>query len=490
VASATMAHDVDEWIIYARISDDREGAGLGVERQVKEAHAHHERIRLAGHVLAVLVDNDLTANDRSKRYKPRPQYTRLCELLAERPGRRGVIAWHTDRLHRTPRELEDFIDVVETSGAAVQTVRSGPVDLTTPAGRMFARQMCAVARYESEHKSERIRLKMAELASSGGIISGGKRPFGYTRVYEGVGNRRRIVRDEINPEEAAVICECVRRVLAGDSLSSVTRWLRDSGVPTALGATWEIQTISQVLKSPRIAGLAEHRGTVVGTASWPAIITVEEHEQLTALFAERAGRPAMPLKYYLSGYVYCSDCAERGVHMRGGMIGGKARYRCEPQRGGCNGRAIGLQELEVFMDRWLLTRMRDPRFVAGVTAREADTSAATRQVVERIAADENRLALMQAALEGDADAEAIPEVVASMRTIRRRISEAKELLSGMSVQGRLVLNLEQVALRWQEASIATKRAVVKLAVDRVLILPGVRGRNFFDPARVQVVPAP
>jgi DNA invertase Pin-like site-specific DNA recombinase len=75
-----------------------------------------------------------------------------------------VIAWHTDRLHRSSRELEEFIDICEGAGVAVETVKAGPVDFSTPAGRAVARTLGAWARYESEHKAERIRRKALEVA--------------------------------------------------------------------------------------------------------------------------------------------------------------------------------------------------------------------------------------------------------------------------------------------------------------------------------------
>jgi DNA invertase Pin-like site-specific DNA recombinase len=38
------------------------------------------------------------------------------------------------------------------------------------------------------------------------------------------------------------------------------------------GKTWQGSMIRRVLMSPRIAGLKEHRGEIVGEATWPAII--------------------------------------------------------------------------------------------------------------------------------------------------------------------------------------------------------------------------
>lgn len=37
----------------------------------------------------------------------------------------AIVAWHKDRLHRSPRELEALIDLVERSGVRVAAVSAG-----------------------------------------------------------------------------------------------------------------------------------------------------------------------------------------------------------------------------------------------------------------------------------------------------------------------------------------------------------------------------
>src|SRR4051794_30939309 len=209
--------------IYCRISDDREGAGLGVARQEADCREHAERVGWT--VATVYVDNDLSAYTG----KPRPEYRRMLADL--RAGRvRAVLAWHTDRLHRSPRELEEFIDVCEAGGVLVETVKAGPVDLSAPAGRAVARTLGAWARYESEHKAERIKRKTLELAQAGKINGGGYRPYGYEQDCR-----------TIREDEAAVIRECARRVLTGEPVRAVARDLNSRGVPTSTGKQWTAQ---------------------------------------------------------------------------------------------------------------------------------------------------------------------------------------------------------------------------------------------------------
>jgi site-specific DNA recombinase len=137
-------------LVYCRISRDRIGAGLGVDRQETDCRQLAER--LGWQVVGVHVDNDLSASNG----KPRPGYTALLGGLEAGRGD-AVLVWHTDRLHRRPIELEHYIGMCEARGIPTMTVQAGPLDLATPSGRMVARMLGSAARFETEHASERQR---------------------------------------------------------------------------------------------------------------------------------------------------------------------------------------------------------------------------------------------------------------------------------------------------------------------------------------------
>src|SRR4051812_26088343 len=94
--------------VYCRISDDRTGRALGVERQRIDCEQLATARGLT--VVARFTDNDMSAYSG----KPRPGY--LAMLNAIDAGALDVVlAWHPDRLHRSPVELEGFITTVEAA---------------------------------------------------------------------------------------------------------------------------------------------------------------------------------------------------------------------------------------------------------------------------------------------------------------------------------------------------------------------------------------
>src|SRR3954451_2436961 len=209
--------------IYARISSDREGDLLGVTRQIEDCRREAERRRFV--VDDVYVDDDISAWSG----KLRPEFERMVDdLRSRRIG--AVLVWHLDRLTRHPRELEAFMDLCEELQVELGCV-TGDVDLGSHIGRLTARMLGGLARYESDHKSERIRRKHEELALSGKVSGGGSRPYGYET------DKRRL-----RPAEAAIVQECARRFRAGESLRSIAGDLNARAVPSASGGKWSTQT--------------------------------------------------------------------------------------------------------------------------------------------------------------------------------------------------------------------------------------------------------
>ena len=250
--------------IYARISQDRSGAQAGVTRQLEDTRKL--AADLGWEVVEEFVDNDVSAKQRrwstsQRRFvnTTRPRYEALLDAIREHRVD-AVLAWHPDRLYRRIRDLEDLVDMLERNNVEVVTVKAARVNLSTAADRLNARLLGSVAMYESEIKSERVAAAAARRAQQG-RFSGGMRPYGYEP--DGV---------TIREEEARHLRAAYEGVLAGRSLAEVTRRLTAAGSTSSTGRPWTPQHLRIVLLSPRFAGLASHRGAIVGEAVWPPTV--------------------------------------------------------------------------------------------------------------------------------------------------------------------------------------------------------------------------
>jgi DNA invertase Pin-like site-specific DNA recombinase len=453
--------------VYVRISEDREGAGLGVKRQ--EADCRALAAQVGWGVADVYVDNDLSAYSG----KPRPAYRRLLEDLGA--GRiDAVLAWHADRLHRAPAELEEFIRICDSRGVEVRTVKAGELDLGTASGRMVARILGDVARHESEHKSERIRRKHLELAEAGKVVGGGTRPFGFEAD-----------RLTVRESEAELIREAARRVLAGDSLRGICADWNRRAVVTSTGGPWRQQVLRRLLMSGRIAGWREHRGVLVAPAVWPAIVDRATVDRLRARLGDPSRRTAGPeaRRYLLSGgLLRCGPCGRplrarpRVDHMR--------RYVCPsgPGYGGCGGIAIVAEPLEDLVVERVLDVLDSPvveaqaqRLVEGTADVVVETLGADVRALEELALDYYRDRLISR-----------DEYLVARASLEGRIESARRQLAE-STGGRVLESVRGVArTRWPEVGFDQRRAILAAMIESITIGAGRRGFNRFDPGRLAI----
>lgn len=459
--------------IYCRISDDRVGAGLGVQRQEADCRALADRRGWS--VSEVYVDNDISAYSG----RDRPAYRRLVEDVRARRIV-GVIAWHPDRLHRRPIELEEFIAVIEETGCLVETVQAGAFDLSSPTGRAVARTVGAWARFESEHKSARIRRKHEQLAAEGRAVGSG-RPFGYE-----------LDRITVRESEADLIREAAKRVLADEPVRSICLdWTR-RGVTSATGRTWSVFGLRRVLMSARISGRREYRrtngqrvlaGTITATASWPGIITTEESDRLRTILGDPNRRVNWNARSYLltGGIARCGLCNRPMVARP--RSDGRRSYVCAsgPGFSGCGKIRSLADPLEELVTETVLRAVDQGALVQFMSREREQVDAAAADELERVNAK-----LADLAQDFATDLISRNEWLAARETLMARADQLERRLASQSSSGALRELRLPLAPAWHEVPLHVRRALLTALIESVTVAPAVKGRNFFDPARVSI----
>lgn len=444
--------------IYCRISRDRTGAGLGVERQEQDCRALADRLKLT--VATVLVDNDLSAYSGKKR----PSYERLLEGV--RAGTyTAVLAWHPDRLHRSPAELERFIDVVEAARVQVHTVTAGDVDLTTASGRMTARIVGAVARHESEHRGERIRRKHLQLAENG-LPSGGLRAFGYQP--DGM---------TVREDEAELVRELCSRFLAGDSIHSLVVDLNRRGVPTVRGGPWNNQIVRQIIGRPRNAGLRIRYGQVFSEGQWPAIVAKDVWAACRAKLDDPTRRVSFSNArvHLLSGIAVCGVCGQK---MRGtSRATGQLIYKC---RQSCLSRDLrSVDALVVGAVKTLLSSPTAAKIMRPRVQRGPDHAA------EIIALRERQKITADMFADGSINRSTFQQINERLdQTIAQHL--ARMAADSPHVAVDLIGDAEYVTKRWENLPLDRRRVVID-ALMSVTIMPTRKGSPF-RPESVRLQP--
>jgi DNA invertase Pin-like site-specific DNA recombinase len=433
----------------------------------------------------VYPDNDVSAYSGA----PRPKWQELLEDI--RNGTvNAVVCWHVDRLTRSPRELEDVIDLADRHGLELATV-CGEIDLATPTGRMIARMLGAAARHEAEHKAERQQRQRRQAAEAGKVAGGGARPFGYE-------DDRVTVRES----EAEIIREGARRVLAGESLSSVCRDWKERRIVTTAGIPWKPSGLRRMLASARISGRREHTprntwehtrpllGEITGNAVWPGIITHEESDRLRAILsdASRNKRPkGIGRKYLLSGILRCGKPIGHEKVCGWGMVGrpraGVPRYVCPnaPGTDACGGTATNAAKTDDHIRDMVLTAFESPAFVQRLNRQDPGDDG--QDLYELIRADEEELEV----LAEDFGQQRITrkEWMIARAPVQDRLERNRAKLAKVSRKSVLlgfVGSYEDMLGRWEQLNDSQRRAVITSAVRSVRVAPS-NPRKKWDPDR-------
>ena len=412
------------------------------------------------------MDNDVSAWSG----KVRPEYRRLLEDLKE-GLRDAVVVWHVDRLHRHPRELEEFIDVCDAAGdrRALATV-TGEIDLgdtrmggSWPVswGRWHATRVTTRRAGDSAASTPSWRLR-------GSLAGGGPRPFGFEDD-----------RVTVRPGEAAVVREVAVRVLAGESLRSVCVDLGSRGCAPSQGNEWEPSGLKRLLMSARISGRREYGGEMF-PAVWPPIITPEQSDRLRRLLGSRtlsSGRA--PRRYLLTGgLLRCGRCGAPLVARPTAQQ--VRRYVCAkgPGLGGCGRIAANAEPIEHLVAEAVLLRLDTPEMAAALADSHAQ-QAELAELHDRVAADQ---AMLEELATDYADHRITrPEWLKARDPIQARIDQNRRRLSRLSpttavddYAGRSDL----LRSAWAGLPLSRQQAVIRVILDHVVVHPAKPGRGF------------
>ena len=464
------------WGVYARLSYVRTGredqAEAGLERQEDACRALV--LAKGGEVVEVYPDEGLSAFQRGV---VRPAFERALADL-EAGHIEGLAAWKLDRLVRSHEDLSRLWEVVQATGATLACVHDS-VDTSSPQGEFVLRMTVGLARMESANLGLRVAAQREQLARQGRPGYGGTRPYGY-----------QLDRVTVVEAEALVLRDAARRLLAGESLRQVARDLNGAGERTTTGKEWSPALLRQILARPRVAGLREHRGTVVADAGWPPILDRTTWEELRALFASpgrrsQIGRPRVYL--LVGGLGRCGAPGEVTIGPEEGICGlplisgtrtdkrpgDGRRYLCAPRtNGGCGGVSIDRAALEDVALEAMAKALAGPGVEKALAASAGSLDA---DLGAQLARDQAKLRELARMFARDAIGE--PEWLEARAEVADRIRRTERRLATRAGRGPLAslprgLTIEAMRAHLDELSLERQRAVADAILEAVVVRPG------------------
>ena len=469
-------------VAYCRISDDaHKRDGHGVEDQAR----HCARIADHGRMIVVhrYVDNDKSA---SKANVVRADFDNMISALERGTTEYGypvdgVVCVADDRLYRGAHAYERFVDAFTLHPDRVYADETGRHDLYGDGAEYRGLLGVAAARSETKKKKRRARLNHLARAEHGEPVAG-RRPFGW--------NDDKLT---LRQGEAAVIRQGVVDLLAGKNITTITRNFIASGHTSTMGNSWQLQTVKQILRNPRICGYRKLNGELVTDAQgnpvvgkWETIVTPKQWYAVCALLENQrskggwdgTGQSGSSRKYLLTGLLRCGRKLDDGRVCNASLYGRPARasytYSCRSVfDGGCNKLSRQGPALDKLITHLVLAKLEKAR--------------AEREPVEEEWADETALEAAKrrkAALEEKWQAEEISDST-FFSLLKKEEAEIKRLSNERKAwaarQEKKRHEVTDVRAQWTDMDLQQKREIIFGALEAVMVLPALRGSHKFDP---------
>jgi len=450
--------------IYVRISKDRKGQELGIQRQEKACRELCERMGWG--VLKVYPENDASASTTSKRQ--RPVYTRML-----RDARDGlidaIVVYSIDRLTRRITELTHFLEEQKEHGFMFATTEGE--DTATANGRMILTIKGAVAQQETERMSERINNSLLQRREKGKPHAGGKRSFGFK---DGSNFQ------EIDPVETELIRRGYTMLMSPQKKTpgDVMRVWNEEGSRTPAGGAWTIQAVKRVYRAERTGGVVTYKGQDIGDSIYPSPLTREQWENVQAVLDGRstpAGKDSGKRKHLYSGFLRCGYC-QSAMRIQWATIQGRTfrRTYCHSGQRGQNGE-LGCGKVSRSYG-WIEERLNEVVEAALTKRRPQPQSAPSEDLSDQIKVVEERIrGLRKRWKDGDIEDEdyfdSLTHLRGELTTLRAR--EAASVVR----QSRTETDALTV---WQDddmQNLERRRAIVASVIEKVEVYSVGRGRR-------------
>ena len=499
-------------IAYCRQSKDKKD---GIDRQVEKC------LKLIAErgwelVHAPFTDNDVSASNKKKK---RPAYDQAMAMVKAKRCDVLVVS-HMDRLYRRLVELEDIIPVVEQAEVMVVSI-DGTYDLSTPMGRLVARNLCSASQAEVEIKAERNVGKNVQAARNGVRNKSGCRPFGYCAdrftpmdagvclnvvhgtpknpcpTVDGAGWPSREPWHEVTvrvpdtaydadgrvtatQSEADAIRDAIASVRRGGSLIAIERKWHSLGLrpplapfgPLREGNPWNHHTVKRILTNPHIAGWRSYRnGEIVAAGNWPPLVGVSDFEEAQVILTDPGRvRPGGALS--LLGGI--AECRCRAVVKRAARRN-YGTYRCSAYEAGDAARtgphvAVKAGLIDQYVADVLIETMGlpDAAELFADDTEEIDIPA----LKQRLGTLEKALAKLSLQNSMDLIPDSVFAVNAAEISAERELITAQIAEAGQVNAAAVLLAAADVRATWEGMNISEQRAVVRQVMRVTLRPPG------------------
>ncbi|MFB7301713.1 recombinase family protein [Heyndrickxia sporothermodurans] len=233
------------------------------------------------------VDEGASAKDTN-----RPELKKLFEDIKK--GKiHMILVYRLDRFTRKVVDLHEMLAEMDKYNCTFKSATE-PYDTTTAMGRMFITIVAALAQWETENLSERIKMALEEK------VAGGERVGNIPYCFD-LGEDEKLIQNEKVP----VVLDMIEKLKQGMSANRISEYLDK----TNNDRRWSPNGVLRILRNPALYGATQWNDAVYENTH-EGIITKEEFMKIQQILEDRSLHHRREVKsiYLFQGVITCFQC--------------------------------------------------------------------------------------------------------------------------------------------------------------------------------------
>lgn len=302
--------------IYIRVStleQAKEGYSISAQKEKLKSYCSSQ----GWEDYKYFIDEGISAKDTK-----RPELKKLLNEVKD-GNISTILVYRLDRFTRSVSDLYEMLKEIDQNQCTFKSATE-PYDTSTAMGRMFITIVAALAQWETENLSERVKMALEEKVSTGERV--GNVPYGFT-----LNSEEKLEKNEQGP----VLLDMIERVKSGKSFKNTAEFLNKTNTDRA---KWTATAVIRVLTNPALYGATRWNDKVYENTH-EGYIAKEDYVKLQQIIKDRSQHRRRDVKsnYVFQGVLICPECGKRlsvNRYVRKSRTDGSeyqsSIYRCQP----------------------------------------------------------------------------------------------------------------------------------------------------------------
>jgi len=329
--------------IYVRLSKE-DADNNSVEHQLKQANEY--KLKHLEYVDNFKIYNEGQGKSGTLDRTHRPELNKLINDIEA-----GIITsvWmrKQDRLARSGKVALDFASSIKLNKVHLHFGDKGDVDLNDYMEYFQFGMMAMIDELKPNAQSTETIKSLKRNAEEGKV--NGPLPFGYATDDDSI--------PYVIKEEEELINEIFDKYLAGDSTSTITKYLNDEGIPTKSNKNtiWETATVKNVLKNKWYIGKRTYQKIEYDVPKIVDDVKFEKVQRVIDIRKSQRFGDNTKYDYLLRGIIKCHKCGRNYIgRTRPAKL--ESYYQCSSKRSSyinCGNGSMNIRYLDTFIIKHL-----------------------------------------------------------------------------------------------------------------------------------------